>query len=260
MGWGARNPAAGAGDGGEGGAGSWHERFSGSAYVFVGGLDRSLTEGDVLAVMAQCGEVADLNLPRDRETGKPRGFGFLAYADQRSTVLAVDNLHGARVAGRTLRVEHVLDYRRKAQELGLTEPPSVGRPAEAAAAAAPVATGTLAAGGGTNPWEASGGVFAAMRAPGGGAEGGQPQPRLRRHTSSRSRQGRRERGEDAGQPAEGEGRRRHRRHRTRAERGGGEVGGGEGEAEVEGQGRRRREAKRQRRHGGSARRSPRRRS
>ena len=109
---GGRGPAGGGGAGAS--AGSWHAQYAGSAYVFVGGLDRSLTEGDVLAVMAQCGEVSDLNLPRCRETGRPRGFGFLAYADQRSTVLAVDNLHGARVAGRTIRVEHVLDYRRKA--------------------------------------------------------------------------------------------------------------------------------------------------
>ena len=126
---GGRGPAGPGGPGGAGAAGgSWHAQYAGSAYVFVGGLDRSLTEGDVLAVMAQCGEVADLNLPRCRETGRPRGFGFLAYADQRSTVLAVDNLHGARVAGRTLRVEHVLDYRRKAREMGLPEPQPLDPP------------------------------------------------------------------------------------------------------------------------------------
>ena len=126
---GGRGPAGPGGPGGAGAAGgSWHAQYAGSAYVFVGGLDRSLTEGDVLAVMAQCGEVADLNLPRCRETGRPRGFGFLAYADQRSTVLAVDNLHGARVAGRALRVEHVLDYRRKAREMGLPEPQPLDPP------------------------------------------------------------------------------------------------------------------------------------
>ncbi|KAJ3100544.1 RNA-binding motif protein, X-linked 2 [Physocladia obscura] len=57
------------------------------------------------------GEIVDLNFLRDRDTGKPKGFCFLAYEDQRSTVLAVDNFNGMTLAGRTLRVDHVKDYR-----------------------------------------------------------------------------------------------------------------------------------------------------
>ena len=53
----------------------------------------------------------DLNMPRDKETGKPRGFGFLMYEDQRSTVLAVDNLNGAKVLDKILRVDHVKNYK-----------------------------------------------------------------------------------------------------------------------------------------------------
>lgn len=53
----------------------------------------------------------DVNLPRDKNTGKTKGFGFLMYEDQRSTVLAVDNLNGARVLERTLRVDHVKNYK-----------------------------------------------------------------------------------------------------------------------------------------------------
>ena len=53
----------------------------------------------------------DLNLPRDKDTGKTKGFGFLMYEDQRSTVLAVDNLNGARVLEKTLRVDHVKSYK-----------------------------------------------------------------------------------------------------------------------------------------------------
>lgn len=54
---------------------------------------------------------------RHLRAGKPRGFAFAAYEDQRSTVLAVDNLSGARVAGRTIRVEHVDNYKRKKAEV-----------------------------------------------------------------------------------------------------------------------------------------------
>ena len=97
---------------------SWHAKFQHSAYVFTGGLDYDLTEGDLLAVFAQYGEVVDLNLVRNKDTGKSMGFAFLAYEDQRSTVLAVDNLNGAKVAGRTIRVEHVDNYKKRKAEVG----------------------------------------------------------------------------------------------------------------------------------------------
>ena len=104
-------------------AGSWHDRYKHSAYVYAGGLPFNLTEGDVLAVFSQYGEIVDVHLVRDKKTKKSRGFAFLAYEDQRSTVLAVDNLSGARVAGRTIRVEHVDNYRKKRAEVEGEEAP-----------------------------------------------------------------------------------------------------------------------------------------
>jgi len=47
---------------------------------------------------------------RDKITGKSKGFAFLAYENQKSTVLAVDNFNGAEICGRTLRVDHVRKY------------------------------------------------------------------------------------------------------------------------------------------------------
>ncbi|KAJ1985142.1 RNA-binding protein Cwf29 [Dimargaris verticillata] len=92
-------------------AGSWHDAYKDSAYIFIGGLDYELTEGDVICVFSQYGEILDVNLVRDKETGRSKGYAFLMYEDQRSTVLAVDNLNGIKVAGRTIRVDHVRDYR-----------------------------------------------------------------------------------------------------------------------------------------------------
>ncbi|KAJ3551098.1 hypothetical protein NM688_g4937 [Phlebia brevispora] len=91
--------------------GSWHDDYKDSAYIFIGGLHSDLTEGDVITIFSQYGEVMDVNLPRDKNTGKTKGFGFLMYEDQRSTVLAVDNLNGAKVLERTLRVDHVKNYK-----------------------------------------------------------------------------------------------------------------------------------------------------
>jgi RNA-binding motif X-linked protein 2 len=68
-------------------------------------------------VFAQYGELVDVHLVRDKTTGKSKGFAFLAYEDQRSTVLAVDNLSGAKVAGRKIRVEHVDNYKKRKAEV-----------------------------------------------------------------------------------------------------------------------------------------------
>lgn len=76
---------------------SWHNDYRSSPYIFIGGLDSKLTEGDIIVVFSQFGEVVDLNLVRDKETGQSKGFGFLAFEDQRSTDLAVDNLNGIMV-------------------------------------------------------------------------------------------------------------------------------------------------------------------
>ena len=90
---------------------SWHQKYRESAWVYVGGLPYELTEGDVICVMSQFGEIEDLNLVRDVKTGKSKGFAFIKYENQKSTVLAVDNMNGARVLERVIRVDHVLKYK-----------------------------------------------------------------------------------------------------------------------------------------------------
>ncbi|KAK4350021.1 hypothetical protein RND71_029334 [Anisodus tanguticus] len=92
---------------------SWHAKYKDSAYVFVGGIPFDLTEGDLLAVFAQYGEVVDVNLVRNKGTGKSKGFAFVAYEDQRSTNLVL--------LGRIIRVDHVSKYKKKKEEDEETE-------------------------------------------------------------------------------------------------------------------------------------------
>ncbi|XP_030838310.1 LOW QUALITY PROTEIN: RNA-binding motif protein, X-linked 2-like [Strongylocentrotus purpuratus] len=91
---------------------SWHQQYKDSAYIFIGGMPFELTEGDVLCVFSQYGEIVNINLVRDKKTGKSKGYCFIAYEDQRSTILAVDNFNGIKLKGRTLRVDHVSEYRK----------------------------------------------------------------------------------------------------------------------------------------------------
>eukprot|EP00727_Mastigamoeba_balamuthi_P003715 m51a1_g13340 putative rna-binding motif x-linked 2 (324) ;mRNA; f:965-2372 len=102
-------------------SGSWHDEYKDSAWLFVGGLPYELNEGDIVTIFSQYGEVTEVNLVRDKDTGKTKGFAFLSYADQRSTVLAVDNFNGIKVLGRVLRVDHVRQYKKPKKKGGVVD-------------------------------------------------------------------------------------------------------------------------------------------
>lgn len=86
--------------------GSWHTDYRDTAFINIGGLPFELSEGDIITIFSQYGEPVWIKLGRDKETGKSRGYAWLKYEDQRSCDLAVDNMGGATVMDRILRVDH----------------------------------------------------------------------------------------------------------------------------------------------------------
>ena len=56
------------------------------------------------------GEIEELNLPRDKETGKSKGYCFLKYEDQRSTILAVDNFNGITVCSNSSNRNYISTF------------------------------------------------------------------------------------------------------------------------------------------------------
>ncbi|WPH01365.1 Hypothetical protein R9X50_00420700 [Acrodontium crateriforme] len=100
---------------------SWHTDYRDTAYIYIGGLPFELSEGDVLTIFSQYGNPVHINLVRDKETGKSRGFCFLKYEDQRSCDLAVDNLSGAGVMGRVISVDHTRYKKKEGEVEGIGE-------------------------------------------------------------------------------------------------------------------------------------------
>jgi len=86
--------------------GSWHTDYRDTAFINIGGLPFELSEGDIITIFSQYGEPVWIKLGRDKETGKSRGYAWIKYEDQRSCDLAVDNMGGATVMDRVLRVDH----------------------------------------------------------------------------------------------------------------------------------------------------------
>jgi hypothetical protein len=72
--------------------------------IYVGNLPFSATEDDVSSLFAEFGPVERVKLITDRETGRPRGFGFVTLADDSKVDAAAEALDGYEFDGRRLRV------------------------------------------------------------------------------------------------------------------------------------------------------------
>ncbi|XP_050456172.1 cleavage stimulation factor subunit 2 isoform X1 [Cataglyphis hispanica] len=74
--------------------------------VFVGNIPYEATEENLKDIFSEVGPVLSFKLVFDRETGKPKGYGFCEYKDQETALSAMRNLNGYEIGGRTLRVDN----------------------------------------------------------------------------------------------------------------------------------------------------------
>jgi RNA recognition motif-containing protein len=72
--------------------------------LYVGNLPFSATEAEIREVFSQYGEVGEVTLITDRETGRPRGFGFVEMRDDNGGREAIGALDGNDFGGRSLKV------------------------------------------------------------------------------------------------------------------------------------------------------------
>lgn len=71
--------------------------------IYVGNLPFSCTEDELRELFGSHGEVQSVAMINDRETGRPRGFGFVEMPDAEGAK-AINNLDGTQLGGRTLRI------------------------------------------------------------------------------------------------------------------------------------------------------------
>jgi len=72
--------------------------------IYVGNLSYDVTQDDLSSVFADYGTVKRVNLPTDRETGRPRGFAFVEMDSDDEETAAIEALDGAEWMGRDLKV------------------------------------------------------------------------------------------------------------------------------------------------------------
>ena len=78
------------------------------AKIYVGNLPFTATDAEIRTLFSEHGTVESVSLPTDRETGRPRGFGFVEMSGADAS-RAIQNLNGKDMGGRALRVNEAQD-------------------------------------------------------------------------------------------------------------------------------------------------------
>jgi cold-inducible RNA-binding protein len=72
--------------------------------LYVGNLSFNTSEDTLRETFSQFGEITDLKVVMDRETGRPRGFAFVTMSEADGARRAIAQLDGTLLDGRALRV------------------------------------------------------------------------------------------------------------------------------------------------------------
>lgn len=72
--------------------------------IYVGNLNFRSTEEAVNELFSQFGEVEEVALINDRDTGRPRGFGFVTMTNDEEAKKAIEELNGKDFDGRDLNI------------------------------------------------------------------------------------------------------------------------------------------------------------
>ncbi|RZB98634.1 glycine-rich RNA-binding protein 4, mitochondrial-like isoform X1 [Glycine soja] len=87
-------------------------RSMSSAKLFVGGISYSTDDMSLRESFARYGEVIDVKVIMDRETGRSRGFGFITFATSEDASYAIQGMDGQDLHGRRIRVNYATERSR----------------------------------------------------------------------------------------------------------------------------------------------------
>jgi RNA recognition motif-containing protein len=77
--------------------------------LYVGNLSYNTTEEDLRTLFSSYGAISSLNIINDRDTGRPKGFGFVEMGSEQEARAAINGLNGREVDGRQIKVNEAND-------------------------------------------------------------------------------------------------------------------------------------------------------
>jgi RNA recognition motif-containing protein len=72
--------------------------------IYVGNLNYGLQEDELRQIFSEFGEVDSVKIIKDKATGRAKGFGFVEMTEDNDANNAIEELNGAEVMGRSIRV------------------------------------------------------------------------------------------------------------------------------------------------------------
>jgi RNA recognition motif-containing protein len=72
--------------------------------IYIGNMSYTTTEDELRQAFESYGEVLSVNIIMDRDSGRPKGFGFVEMASKDEATAAIEGLNGKEFGGRTLNV------------------------------------------------------------------------------------------------------------------------------------------------------------
>ena len=82
--------------------------------LFIGGLAWASSEDSLRSAVGSYGELEEVRIITDRDTGRSRGFGFVTFVDEEAAAKCKEELDGTELDGRNIRV----DYPRERENRG----------------------------------------------------------------------------------------------------------------------------------------------
>jgi RNA recognition motif-containing protein len=80
-----------------------------SKKLFVGGLSWGTSDEALRQAFAEFGAIVEAKVIVDRDSGRSRGFGFVTFENDDDAETALQQMNGATLDGRTIRVDHAAD-------------------------------------------------------------------------------------------------------------------------------------------------------
>jgi RNA recognition motif-containing protein len=97
-----------------------HEEMSTQEYknmrLYVGGLPYQTTEHDLIELFEQIGQVIEVTVITDRDTGRSKGFGFVEMGDEQAARTAIEQLNGTLLGNRTITVNEARERQSSGRE------------------------------------------------------------------------------------------------------------------------------------------------
>lgn len=80
-----------------------------SKKLFVGGLSWGTSDDGLRQAFERFGELSEVKVVSDRDTGRSRGFGFVTFAEADDADKAAAEMNGTELDGRSIRVDEAQD-------------------------------------------------------------------------------------------------------------------------------------------------------